>query len=138
MKDNGIPDLFIEKLLLDELPQDMKERLLKDPSVRHRLEELKAENRRILAEYPPEEMAKAIKNRERLSRRTEEAQSGRARPEGKRLSRPRSSPCPQTTRTSSIEVPHPTSALNTSRTRSGRMITSRSYGWPSMRMYPKR
>jgi hypothetical protein len=89
MKDNGIPDLFIEKLLLDELPQDMKERLLKDPSVRHRLEELKAENRRILAEYPPEEMAKAIKNRERLSRRTEEAQSGRARPEGKRLSRPR-------------------------------------------------
>jgi hypothetical protein len=87
MKDNGVPDLFIEKLLLDELPQDMKERLLRDPSVRRRLEELKAENRRILEEYPPEEMAKAIRNRERWSRRTEEAQSARVRPEGRRLNR---------------------------------------------------
>ena len=76
MKDNGIPDLFIEKLLLDELPRRMKERLLEDPAVRRRLEELKAENRRILNEYPPEEMAKAIRNRERWSRQTEEAQAG--------------------------------------------------------------
>ena len=71
MKDKGIPDLFIEKLLLDELPRGMKERLLEDPSVRRRLEELKADNRRILEEHPPEEMAKAIRNR---------AQSSRARP----------------------------------------------------------
>jgi hypothetical protein len=69
MKEKGIPDLFIEKLLLDELPQDMKERLLEDPSVRRRLAELKAENRRILEEYPPEEMAKAIRNRSQFGRR---------------------------------------------------------------------
>jgi hypothetical protein len=75
MKDHGIPDLFIEKLLLDELPQQMKERLLQDPAVRRRLEELKAENRQILEEYPPEEMAKAIRNREDWS---PQAQSGQA------------------------------------------------------------
>jgi hypothetical protein len=84
MKDNGIPDLFIEKLLLDELPQDMKERLLEDPAVRRRLDELKAENRMILEEYPPEEMAKAIRNRSRSNRqaeagRTEVLQSARDR-----------------------------------------------------------
>ncbi len=68
MKEKGIPDLFIEKLLLDELPRSMKERLLEDPYVRHRLEELKADNRRTLEEHPPEEMAKAIRNRSRFSR----------------------------------------------------------------------
>jgi hypothetical protein len=73
MKDNGIPDLFIEKLLLDELSQDVKERLLADPSVRRRLDELKAENRKILEEYPPEQMAKAIRNREDSSRRNRES-----------------------------------------------------------------
>ena len=88
MKDNGIPDLFIEKLLLDELPQSMKERLLKDPSVRRRLGELKAENRRILEEYPPEEMAKAIRNRSRWSGQAEEAQADRVRPRGAPLRRP--------------------------------------------------
>ncbi|UCF97031.1 MAG: hypothetical protein JSV89_17920 [Spirochaetaceae bacterium] len=65
MKDNGIPDLFIEKLLLDELPKGMKEQLLKDPSVQRRLDELKAENRRILEEYPPEAMAEEIRRRSR-------------------------------------------------------------------------
>ena len=77
MKDKGIPDLFIEKLLLDELPQDVKQRLLQDPAVRRRLEELKAENRRILDEYPPEEMAKAIRNREGLEWRSRHAESER-------------------------------------------------------------
>jgi hypothetical protein len=80
MKDTGIPDLFIEKLLLDELPQEVKERLLEDPSVRRRLEELKRENRRILEDYPPEQMAKAISNRSQLDRRaktTREAREGR-------------------------------------------------------------
>jgi hypothetical protein len=80
MKDNRVPDLYIEKLLLDELPQDMKERLLEDPAVRSRLEELKAENRRILEEYPPEQMAKAIRNREDLSRQSRQSrqtESGR-------------------------------------------------------------
>jgi len=85
MKDNGIPDLFIEKLLLDELPQSTKERLLKDPTVQRRLEELKEENRKILEDYPPEEMVKAIRNRERWGRQTEQAQAARLRPQGKRL-----------------------------------------------------
>ena len=75
MKENGVPDLYIEKLLLDELPREMKERLLEDPAVRRRIEELKAENRRILEEYPPEQMAKAIRNRERWSRRSQAAQT---------------------------------------------------------------
>lgn len=80
MKDNGIPDLFIEKLLLGELPQGTKERLLKDPDVQRRLEELKAENRRILEEYPPEEMAKAIRNRSRLSQQSEAVEAAHLRP----------------------------------------------------------
>jgi hypothetical protein len=80
MKENGTPDLFFEKLLLDELPQSEKERLLKDPDVRHRLEELKAENRRILEEYPPEEMAKAIRNRQAWSQKSQAVQSPRIRP----------------------------------------------------------
>jgi hypothetical protein len=75
MKENGVPDLYIEKLLLDELSQEMKERLLQDPAVRRRLEELKSENRRILEEYPPEQMAKAIRNRERWSRESQAAQA---------------------------------------------------------------
>jgi hypothetical protein len=84
MKKNGVPDLFIEKLLLDELPQIEKERLLADPAVRRRLDELKAENQRILAEYPPAEMAKAVRNR---------AERGRE-PEVRRANRKRSRPAP--------------------------------------------
>ncbi len=79
MKENGVPDLYIEKLLLDELPQEMKERLLQDPAVRRRLEELKSENRRILEEYPPEQMAKAIRNRERWSRQSRQSQAAQAK-----------------------------------------------------------
>jgi hypothetical protein len=79
MKDNGVPDLFIEKLLLDELPQETKERLLKDPSVRRRLDELKAENRKILEDYPPEEMAETIRNRSGWNSRAEAGQTGTAR-----------------------------------------------------------
>ena len=89
MKDKGIPDLFIEKLLLDELPRSMKERLLQDPSVRRRLEELKADNRRILEEHPPEEMAKAIRNRGRFSRRSQAAQGVSAGEPRRRLNWPR-------------------------------------------------
>jgi hypothetical protein len=95
MKDNGIPDLFIEKLLLDELPQDMKERLLEDPAVRRRLEEMKAENRRILEEYPPQEMAKAIRNRECWSRQSESEREARMRPRAiqvRRVNWPRLAP----------------------------------------------
>ena len=84
MKENGVPDLYIEKLLLDELPQEMKERLLQDPAVRRRLEELKSENRRILEEYPPEQMAKAIRNRERWSRQSRQSRAAQAKGLGSR------------------------------------------------------
>jgi hypothetical protein len=57
MKENRVPDLFIEKLLLDELPKRKKEELLKDPKVQRRVAELKAANQRILEEYPPGEIA---------------------------------------------------------------------------------
>ena len=39
-----VPDLYIEKLILDELPKHEKEQLLKDPQVRRRVAELQAEN----------------------------------------------------------------------------------------------
>jgi hypothetical protein len=78
MKEHGkIPELYIEKLLLDELPPDEKEQLLKDPEVRRRVAELEASNRRILAEYPPEAMAQAIHRRELQSRGGVEAHAGR-------------------------------------------------------------
>ena len=85
MKDNGIPDLLIEKLLLDELPRDMKERLLADPSVRRRLAALKADNREILEVYPPEQMAKAIRNRE--SRQAGSVRAARLGPRAGQLRR---------------------------------------------------
>ncbi len=77
MKEHGkIPELYIEKLLLDALPAGEKEQLLKDPEVRRRVAELEASNRRILAEYPPEAMADAIRRRELRSRGGVEARSG--------------------------------------------------------------
>ncbi len=63
MKDKTIPDLFIEQLLLDELPKHKKEELLKDPKVQRRIADLKAANQKILEEYPPGEMAQAIRRR---------------------------------------------------------------------------
>ena len=68
MKDRGVADLYIEKLLLDELPEAQKRQLLGDLEVVRRLEQLRAENRRILEQYPPEQMAKAIRNRSQRKR----------------------------------------------------------------------
>ncbi len=76
MKENRIPDFFIEKLLLDELPKRRQEELLKDPQVQRRVAELKAANQRILEEYPPGEMAQAIQ------RRARQAEAERARSAG--------------------------------------------------------
>jgi hypothetical protein len=80
MKENSVPDLFIEKLLLDELPQHMKEQLLRDPAVRRRLEELKTENRRILEDYPPEVMAQEISRRLGARMQPRSASGRRKRP----------------------------------------------------------
>lgn len=88
MKENGIPDLFIEKLLLDELPKRRKEELLKDPKVQRRITELKAANQKILEEYPPGEMARAIQRRARQAEapqaETERTRSTGDKGEGRR------------------------------------------------------
>ena len=73
MKDRRVPDLYIEKLLLDELPEAQKRQLLSDPDVVRRLERLRAENRRILEQYPPEQMAKVIRNRRESNGQAESA-----------------------------------------------------------------
>jgi hypothetical protein len=84
MRNDGIPDLFIEKLLLDELPPEQKARLLRDPSVRsrlqERLEELEADNRRILEQYPAELMAERIRRKAgQGKRRAPRVENGRRR-----------------------------------------------------------
>ena len=89
MKENRIPDLFIEKLLLDELPKRKKEELLKDPKVQRRITELKAANQKILEEYPPGEMARAIQRRARQAE-APQAEAERTRSTGDNGERPRS------------------------------------------------
>lgn len=46
-----IPDFFLEQLLLDELSQEKKEELLKDPRTTRRLQELEESNRQIRGKY---------------------------------------------------------------------------------------
>jgi hypothetical protein len=87
MKENRIPDLFIEKLLLDELPKRKKEELLKDPMVQRRITELKAANQKILDEYPPGEMARAIQRRARQGE-APQAEAERTRSTGDKGERP--------------------------------------------------
>lgn len=91
MKENRIPDLFIEKLLLDELPKRKKEELLKDPKVQRRITELKAANQKILEEYPPGEMARAIQRRARRAEALQ-AEVERTRSAGDKGERPSSTP----------------------------------------------
>jgi len=62
-----IPDFFTEQDALGELPLDCDPaictRLETEPQRSARLAELQDSNRRILADYPPEQMALEIKNR---------------------------------------------------------------------------
>lgn len=46
-----IPDFFLEQLMLDELSQEKKAELLKDPRTAHRLQELEESNRQIRERY---------------------------------------------------------------------------------------
>jgi len=46
-----IPDFFLEQLLLDELSQEKKEELLKDPRTTRRLKDLEESNRQIREKY---------------------------------------------------------------------------------------
>lgn len=63
MDKRQVPDLLIEKLLLDELSEGQKRRLLADPEVLRRVRELERSNREILAAYPPEAMSRRIEGR---------------------------------------------------------------------------
>ena len=62
-----IPDLFTEQDALGELPLDcepaIRTRLEAEPQRAARLAELKVSNRQILADYPPERMAREIRIR---------------------------------------------------------------------------
>jgi hypothetical protein len=66
MKANTIPDLYLEQALLDELPDDKKDRLEREDSA-DALENLRSSNRDILERYDPEEMARKIQLRLDLS-----------------------------------------------------------------------
>lgn len=59
MKNKTIPDLYLEQALLDELPDEKRELVDNEESVR-RLKELEESNRRILEMYDPGEMAAKI------------------------------------------------------------------------------
>jgi hypothetical protein len=65
--EDKIPDLIIEKLLLDELPDDFseskKQALLENPYVIKRMEELKRSNEEILNTYPAGKTVENIKLR---------------------------------------------------------------------------
>jgi hypothetical protein len=62
-----IPDLFTEQDALGELPlhcdPDIRTRLEAEPQRAARLAELQVSNRQILADYPPEQMAREIRIR---------------------------------------------------------------------------
>ena len=62
MKNERIPQLYLEQALLDELPDEKKE-LLDSEEAAVRLEQLKASNRDILMRYDPEVIAEEIRSR---------------------------------------------------------------------------
>ena len=62
MKGNTIPDLYLEQALIDELPDDKKDRLEREDTA-DALENLRSSNRDILERYDPEEMAREIQRR---------------------------------------------------------------------------
>jgi hypothetical protein len=71
MKNNRVPDILVEQLLLGELPEARRAELLADPAVQARLQELQASNREILERYPPEVYG------QRIGWRLKKGQAGR-------------------------------------------------------------
>lgn len=73
-----IPDLFTEQDALGELPlhcdPDIRTRLEAEPQRSARLAELQVSNRQILADYPPEQMAREIKIRAEREAKQEQRQ----------------------------------------------------------------
>jgi hypothetical protein len=63
MEKRKVPDLFIEKIVLGELPEAQKRRLMEDPDVVRRVRELERSNEEILSAYPPDEMSRRISGR---------------------------------------------------------------------------
>ena len=62
MKNDRIPELYLEQALLDELPEEKRD-LLEGKKAAARLDELKASNREILMKYDPAGMAERIQKR---------------------------------------------------------------------------
>ena len=66
-----VPELYIEQLLLGELPPDKEAVLLADHDVVSRMEEIKLDNEEVLRQYPVRETTRAIRwkfEQEKLSR----------------------------------------------------------------------
>jgi hypothetical protein len=63
MEKRKVPELLIEKIVLGELPEAQKRRLMADPDVVRRVRELERSNREILSMYPPDEMSRRISGR---------------------------------------------------------------------------
>lgn len=62
-----ISDLLIEQLYLDEVDPELKKRLMADPEVVRRLENLERSNAEILEAYPPARMTERIEARVKVS-----------------------------------------------------------------------
>ncbi len=60
MQTNNIPDIFYEKLILDELPPRRREELLKAENTGKKITRLKESNAVILGKYPPEIISRSI------------------------------------------------------------------------------
>ena len=67
MNKKKIPELLIEQALLDEFPKTItaaeRKRILENPEVIRRIEELKASNKDILEKYPVTFVSEQIKQR---------------------------------------------------------------------------
>ena len=61
--ERNIPDLYIEQLVLDELPEEKMQTVLNSREVANRVDEIKRSNREILFMYSPETMAEYIRER---------------------------------------------------------------------------
>jgi hypothetical protein len=60
MSTNTIPTLYLEQLLLDELTDEKREKIISRPETELRLDELKDSNKTILDTYPAEMMVERI------------------------------------------------------------------------------
>ena len=70
---------MLEQYLLDEIDENLRERIDSDPEACKRLEELRESNKAILRQYPPGEIASLIEERRQENRSVSEGSFGRVR-----------------------------------------------------------